>query len=433
MEFQVELWIIIILIVVSDFSYICGQGNRGVIINNQKVEDEKIVIPTNPNNLSTSNFGTTMRSVWQTPDAPESTKALFKHFKRPHRKRGQTSRLATSKGNFNKILSILNKNQTNFNKLDELVMQMNSTGSLTQINWINVNEKGEKMAESTPAPHLPIIDKVYRDKDSKELKVQFVLDCDLKDSLQRQKGISLNPQVTRPVTRKPIQQLVQSPPRVQSQVIYYPVAPASNYQDSYQSPLKPIKFRPFQVPQTSFNSVTKSKPKPSKATTPKTNIKNVYVDPPAIASISNTFDNIYSYFEDVFTTKVKVPRKQAKANHPSQIPVVSSNVMGGKLPRHRPIVKRSTVSNSRVRPSTISPISRSTKFHSNDVQRLTTQIHVTSQYVGKNPTTTVPSTTTEEYSEESDEYDDLEEDDDDDDDYYDSESFEGFGADVSNF
>lgn len=413
----------------SELSSVCAQGYHGVIVNNQTVENKhaNTIAPTPAS-------GDWFISKWN-----HSLNEGIRIGNHPKLKTNAKSGAKSSVRDLNKIISILNKNGTDLNKIDELVMEMNSTGSLTQINLINVNEKEKDVERSTIAPHVPGVESVYRDKDSKELKVQFVLDCDLKDALGKDKVAYGRPSTARPTTRRPLAppaaRPAVRPAQVKPQVVYYPAPPTSYYQNPYQSFLLPPPYRPNQLPAASIASVTKRKP--AKATTAKSIVKNVYVDPPAIASISNTLDNVYSYFEDVFTTKVKVPSKQSERVSKVQIPVAHSRPISGKLPRHRPIVKRSTVSNSRARPSTITPITRSTRFNEIDNkvhQHLTTRIHVSSEYVGKDPTTTTTqsSSTVEDYTEESEEYyEDDDDEDDDDDDYYDSISFEGFDADVS--
>lgn len=414
----------------KELSTVCAQGYHGVIVNNQKVENKS------ENTVASSTASSDwFASKWHHSlnDSLTSNHLKLKTDEKSHAK--------SSVRDLNRIISILNKNQTDLNKIDELVMEMNSTGSLTQINLINVNEKETDVEQSTIAPHASGVESVYRDKDSKELKVQFVLDCDLKDALGKDKVAFGRPSTARPTTKKPFAapaaRPAVRPAQVKPQVIYYPAPPTSYYQNPYQNFLLPSPYRPNHLPAVSVVSVTKRKP--VKATTAKSIVKNVYVDPPAIASISNTLDNVYSYFEDVFTTKVKVPSKSKRVSK-VRIPVAPSRPISGKLPRHRPIVKRSTVSNSRARPSTITPITRSTRFNEIDNkvhQHLTTRIHVSSEYVGKDPattTTTQSSSTVEDYTEESEEYyedDDDDNDDEDDDDYYDSISFEGFDADVS--
>lgn len=100
-------------------------------------------------------------------------------------------------------------------------------------------------------------------------------------------------------------------------------------------------------------------------TTTKPRIKHVYVDPPIVSEISDTFENVYNLFENALTTKVKVKPQN------------------GKVAKKRPI-KRSTVENVITAP-TVAPYYRYTQSGVQNGQKLTTNIHVTSEYVGKDP------------------------------------------------
>lgn len=338
-------------------------------------------------------------------------------------------------------MNILNQNNSDFEKIDEIVTKLNRTGGLTQINVINVNNNTKKYRRTTLLPAAMISKNITyvhpyevpdSHKDSKELKVQFVLDCDLKDALNKDKS-SVNPLLS-PNAVRPIYQYPN--PVVKKQPILYP----SYYQDAFNQriPTRPM-YTKVQTatrrPQyaVQFVAVTKKPLKTITKATPKPKIKNVYVDPPGVSAISNVFENFYNYFEEALTTNV-IQKKSTKKGTKSLVQKKKINVpvkrKGSiKYPRHRPISKRSTIID-RNGQATESPEYRNTKaYKNNQKQHLTTQIHVTSEYVGKEPVTVQNVDSSYEKGDESDEYDDEYDDDDDEDDYYDS--FDGFSFDVS--
>lgn len=267
-------------------------------------------------------------------------------------------------------------------KLDQLIHKLNGTGSLSRVNVFNRTWKNDvgKSTLQTEYDHQ---------KDAKELKVQFVLDCGLKEMANK------NPQAI-----------------------------------FHSSPLSTVKKVPIQYPTYSnavFNRRVTTKPpnrltkkgvvyygattsKPVRvATTAKQRIKHIYVDPPLVGEISDTFENVYNYFENAMTTKVKVKPQQNQEDD-----------------KERPI-KRSTAGNSITAPPTVAPNYRYTQsYGSQNGQKLTTKIHVTSEYVGEDPGTKRPYRGEDDASlgsdSFSDEYysgfdDDGSDDDDDDDDY----------------
>lgn len=223
-------------------------------------------------------------------------------------------------------------------------------------------------------------------KDSKELKVQFVLDCDLKDSMQSGSGLNIR----KPTVSKNSVPAVKRP-------VYYP-----NYQNSFNQRF-PTKntygLLPNRRPSVVYPT-KKPQPKPpikGVLPTPSTQKpKVVYVDPPGIAVISNALENVYNYFEDALTSKEKVRRAKNRQNNKRR--------GAGKLGRKKKKKpgKKGSAKKNRVTKPTSAPVSRSTKPVGVN-NKLTTQIHVVSQYVGKDPTTTTPQPD-EEDSYEDDEY-----------------------------
>lgn len=297
------------------------------------------------------------------------------------------------------IKHILKQNRTDDEKIDEIVKKLNKTGSLTKINVlkvptsnINARRKTTPLSISTTtatkklknATNVQSYEPNDNQKDSKELKVQFVLDCDLKDSMNSN-GLNVN----RPVTPQ------YSAPAVKKHPVYYP-----NYQNSFNQrfptknthsavPNRQPTF--FYYPQTTKKTIKVI----TKPTTPKPKVKNIYVDPPAISAISNAFENVYNYLEDALTEKEKVPRRRKKTNINRKNGISSRN-------RQTQISKRSTVRNIVAKP-TSAPMYRNTQATANKVNnKLTTQIHVTSEYVGKDPaipTTKNPDLDDDEYDE----------------------------------
>lgn len=347
---------------------------------------------------------------------------------------------------FSSIATILNQNESDFDKIDKIVKKLNVTGGVTQINVINVNNNNQTKIrrKTTNAPSSQVASPMKRRnvtyvhpftkhdsaKDSKELKVQFVLDCDLKDALNRDEG-TLAPVIRRPppnyngiqyqrppVTLRPLQQL------------YYP-----NYMQNalhQQIPMRKVRVT-TRRPQYTYQYRPPLQMRPVKTVTqaptkPKTKVKNVYVDPPGVAAISNVFEGAYEFFENALTDTVTV-RKPLKQKPQIVSPAPITNKIAQKITRRRPsIVKRSTmrvVKNYEVTPAPI--------YANTEKQKLTTQIHVTSEYVAKEPIVVKKGEeTSEQYDEGADEdkdddddyEDDYDDDDDDGDDY--GMSFGGF-------
>lgn len=292
--------------------------------------------------------------------------------------------------NFLGIEHILQQNNSDIRKIDQIINKLNRNGSLSTVNVFNTTRNDLRRSTlshvSGIKPRIPYLD-VEHQKDSKELKVQFVLDCGLKDMASSLKKPQPTLQTSNSLKKFPIQ---------------YPTYPNAvfNQRVPTKATVRPTYIKNgivYYVP--TKNSV-------KIVTTPKPRIKNVYVDPPIVGEISDTLENVYNYFENSLTTKVKVkPRNKQVA-------------------KKRPI-KRSTVGNS-ITPPTTAPNYRYTHGYNNG-QKLTTNIHVTSEYVGKDPVTERPSKgESASYDSGSDDsYDDDGSDDDDDDDADDYDRDEG--------
>lgn len=269
--------------------------------------------------------------------------------------------------NFLGIGNILQQqHSTDVQKLDQIIEKLNRTGSLSRVNV----QKPIRIATKAAIPN------VDQQKDSKELKVQFVLDCGLKDMAET-------------ATKNPLLPVYQKKVPIQ-----YPSYPSSVFNRRIPTKVPSQKGVVYYIPPVKVTT-----------TTAKPRIKHVYVDPPLVGEISDTFENVYNYFENALTTKVKVKPSEKKA-------------------KKRPI-KRSTVGN-RITAPTEAPNYRYTQsYGGQNGQKLTTNIHVTSEYVGQEPSTERSPDNEESYASGpfSDEYDSgsYEDDDDDrdDDDYYD--------------
>lgn len=310
-----------------------------------------------------------------------------------------------------KIDNILKQKTNDTQKVNEIIRKLNRIGHVSRVSGISTTKTPTKIKYKTsPMPsqstkrrnitYASEIENLLKNdhqKDSKELKVQFVLDCDLKDMNDKTKTslvkpLSIAQQPTTGVKKLPVQyptfysafnqnRIPTKAPVKQSTLIYY-------------FPTKKV------------------------ATTSKPRVKNVYVDPPLVAELSDTFENVYNFFENKLTTKVKVkPRKEAKK---------------------RPI-KRSTAQNHIAAP-TIRPNYQYTQAYGPNGQKLTTNIHVTSEFVGKDPEEPEPiKKPGESESDESDDYsegffDDYESDSDDrDDDDDEDEDDYSIGGSVSSF
>lgn len=219
-----------------------------------------------------------------------------------------------------------------------------------------------------PTDSPPIIVS-YRNNDLlKQLKMQFVLDCALLNEKSQ--------------TRVPV-----------------------NVVDLLKATKKPA----IAMPQ-------KSQAKKSK---PTVKVKNVDAYPPAISNIGDYFESIYNYLEEAFTTKIIEKHKTSKPKQATVNPVyytplpyqttrklINNNKRRGTRPknrmpqrtkpfsqRHKPNSKRTVY---RPKRTTFPPNSRSTKGSNrivgsghNKKNYMTTQIHVTSEYNGPPPTSSI--------------------------------------------
>lgn len=127
------------------------------------------------------------------------------------------------------------------------------------------------------------------------------------------------------------------------------------------------------VPTTSIPVVKKITDwkKPSKRP-----IKIKYESPAPVKFLENTLNTMYSFFEDTFTTKVKVPNKKSKRQ-----------IKLKKVLRNKKINRRQGLSSTPAKKLHTTPSVKINKkiTPKNNKQFMTTQIHVTSEYGG--PTT----------------------------------------------
>lgn len=287
------------------------------------------------------------------------------------------------------VEQILKKNNSDATKLEQIIQKLNKTGVLNEVNIFNVSAITAFQQKTTAKPLTP---QIYRtqtnQKDAKELKVQFVLDCDLKDAMNNK----INPNTVSPMN-------YQQP---QKQLVRYP---NPNYGSAFNQRIPVVASNQLvaRPPKIYYAMPTKPAINIQRITTPKTKVKTVYVDPPGIAAVSNVLDGVYSYFEDTFTTSV------VKKDPLSTKSTFKSN-------KHRNQIRKRSTNSDRILYSTKSPISEYTKSHNDKNQKLTTQIHVTSEFVGQDPLKENDQHKPKESDSESDEYDfggDTYEDDDD--------------------
>lgn len=118
------------------------------------------------------------------------------------------------------------------------------------------------------------------------------------------------------------------------------------------------------------------KPKDWKKTSKKP-IKIVYESPAPVKFVENTLNSVYSFFEDTFTTKVKVPTQKLKLKKKSK-----KKLRTKKINRRQGLSSSTYAKKVQTTPS-IKLIKKITP--KNIKQIMTTQIHVTSEYGG--PTT----------------------------------------------
>lgn len=323
----------------------------------------------------------------QSTNVPVQNPQTIKQSKRPQRL-----------SNFYGIQQILKRNSSDEAKLDQIIHKLNKTGTLSKVNVFNNSNALHKydIAQRTPNISYPVAIDRDHSKDSKELKVQFVLDCGLKDmdsTLKKPFSTISSPLSVSTVKKVPIS---------------YPTFPS--YAFNQRATTRAPNRLTYTQKAVYYFPTTK---KPVKVTSPKPRIKNVYVDPPFVGEISNTLENVYNYFENALTTKVKV-KPQNRKN-------------GKKRP-----IKRSTVEN-RITAPTVAPFYRYTNnYDTQNGQKLTTNIHVTSEYTGKDPEIDEPikqqqsdtsygsDSYSDEYSDSDSEYDDDDADrEEDEDEYYD--------------
>lgn len=294
--------------------------------------------------------------------------------------------------NYLGIQKSLHQNRSDVEKLDELVNRLNKTGVLSKANIQSNTMQIQHL--TTPLPrstrlrfrdNMDIQSYKLNDHQNKELKVQFVLDCDLKDFLNGNSNLN-QPAISQLQTLPHI----TSNAGVKKNEIQY-----SNYETVFNQRI-PIRKQVMPYYQTTRPSYYPTKKFVKTVTTPKVKIK--YVDPPAVAAISNAFENVYNYFEDALTTNV-----EQKSHREKKRVVARKEVRVHAQSRNR-IRKRSTVN---VMATTTRPGYRYTKAHSNGPnQKLTTQIHVTSEYFGTEPTGGVKQNEIISDESESGEYDD---------------------------
>lgn len=160
---------------------------------------------------------------------------------------------------------------------------------------------------------------------------------------------------------------------------------------------------------------------PHTTTTEKLKVKNVYVDPPGISEIGNAFEGFYDFFEDTFTEEEKDKNKRRPVKKSTRdkitiptgspvsiirrpIPTVPmpyvSTQKTVQMPNRQPITysnirypvnnryKRTTLyPNRKIVPQYVSVVDPQYADDPNDPNNfLTTKIHVTSQYGGPKPT-----------------------------------------------
>lgn len=444
-------WFGLIVIFSDRFSSIAGQGNRGVIVNNQKLDSSSGIDLSST--VSTTTMSTPFVSIETTTKRrknyrnPSEIYVTIPNFRPSTTSRRPNEKTTPSVANLPKlpdfigIATILNQNESDFDKIGKIVKKLNVTGGVTQINVINVSSNNQtKTHRKTTnaasamgrknATYVHPSTKHDSAKDSKELKVQFVLDCDLKDALNRDEG-TLAPVIRRPTPNYNYIQYQRPPVTLRPLQLYYP-----NYMQNafnQQIPMKKVRVT-TRRPHYTYQYRPAPQMRPVKTLTkaptkPKTKVKNVYVDPPGVAALSNAFEGAYDFFENALIDTVKKPLKQ-KPQIISPAPI--TNKIAQKVRRRRPpIVKRSTervVKNYKPTPAPV--------YANTEKQKLTTQIHVTSEYVGKEPIVVKKGEdTSEQYGDGDDDdkdddddyeddYDDDDEDDEDDGDY--GMSFGGF-------
>lgn len=434
----------------------------------------------------------------------------------PARKEPEPQKINTWFG----IENILRRNSSDLHKIDEIIDRVNKTGSLSRVNVFNQTSRINKddfMPMHQNVTYLNPYEDADPDKDSKELKVQFVLDCDLKDgggaSSVKKLKTKLRPKPTKSNVKKnpnhyqnhypvqysaeqsvfnmriPMTTTTTTTQRAPAKIVYPHADPMFDFPIMFSSKFattttrKPIRAtkKPVRTIRTTRTYFTTPNTYIAKPTTKKPKVKHVYVDPPVVAEMSNAFESMYGFFEDALTTKVKTgPQIQRKGAN------IGKKKKKKRGKKRRLTRRRSTVNNAITPPSfsqyspsttaapvyvqsmapiyasgpsispmlgpmygpTLSPIYAPTMsptlihyaqpwdnnfrytqgyptmapnyqytqgYGGQNAQKLTTNIQVTSQYVGKEPATAPPPNEDDDSSEYSDEiYSDYSDEDDDD-------------------
>lgn len=341
------------------------------------------------------------------------------------------------------IINILKQNTTEDEKMSQIMQTLKVNGSSTPFavglkkNTQNAVKKGTpvmknagsssvrnttsgKIQQTKGHPNASVLSDDQSSKDSKELKVQFVLDCDLKDSLEKghyhSNGIHIPQTHVKKSTAWPRPTI---PYRKTGYLSPYQATKKPNHKYAYGGGYAGSVF---------FGNPVKPQ-KVQKQRKKKVEEVYEYVDPPIITTIKDTFASIYSFFEEALTTNYvsneeESEEKPAKARKKKRKTVRRKNLKGKK---RRPIVKRSTVR----RGPTSTPDRRFTQpYDVTQKQKLTTQIHVTSEYTEPDPIKPAVYKPVRKDSEEGGDYEYGDYYGDEDGDYYEDFSF-GTGDDVS--
>lgn len=243
---------------------------------------------------------------------------------------------------------------------------------------------------------------------SKQLQLQFVLDCKMID----------------PKTKQEI--TAERAPNADTTSTLKPAA--NHHKENFHTTLVPRTTKqllktttPWYQNPIIIQSIMQTQAPP--ATTEKLKVKKVFVDPPGISEIGNAFEGFYDFFEDTFTEAKKEENKRKPVKKStrdkitirtsSSFPIIRRPVPTYQMPYYVPtrkivqMVNRQPITYSKLKNPVNNRYKRTTLYPNRKIvpaqyvsvidpqyaddpnnpnNFLTTKIHVTSQYGGAKPT-----------------------------------------------
>lgn len=170
-------------------------------------------------------------------------------------------------------------------------------------------------------------------------------------------------------------------------------------------------------------------------------VEHVYVDPPIVDKVSTVLEHVYNYFEDALTDKVIVKEPRAKGHNKSKhkkkqqhqhehghheqevyhvqyVPQSHDHMQHGHMGHghmghgHTKNQKNKNQVGYQYVLATSAPYGHYTQGYKDQVPQISTQMHITTDYIGQRPTSVKPSVNSgsesDEYADPEDEFTDSE-------------------------